>query len=237
MRKVLLASAMALAVSTFAGAADAAVNILYRVDHTNGVDYVAQALNNGAYNVTTTSGDLSGYNLSFYDIVVYLNQDSNVPGGDVGRLDSYINSGGKLIFNTWQAGHPSLGGDYGGKNNNDTLNVGAVFDAGIGSPLSITKAGEWDTFSSSLIPTSATIAATYSDGTAAILLGNGGRTIWNGFLNDSVASSQLYGNQLSYLAGAISAVPEPATWAMMITGFGLAGSALRRRRDGLALAA
>ncbi len=30
-----------------------------------------------------------------------------------------------------------------------------------------------------------------------------------------------------------SAVPEPATWAMMITGFGLAGAALRRRRAGL----
>ena len=28
----------------------------------------------------------------------------------------------------------------------------------------------------------------------------------------------------------ISAVPEPATWAMMITGFGLAGAGLRRRR-------
>ncbi len=27
-----------------------------------------------------------------------------------------------------------------------------------------------------------------------------------------------------------SAVPEPATWAMMITGFGLAGGAIRRRR-------
>lgn len=27
-----------------------------------------------------------------------------------------------------------------------------------------------------------------------------------------------------------SAVPEPATWAMMITGFGLAGTAIRRRR-------
>ncbi len=28
------------------------------------------------------------------------------------------------------------------------------------------------------------------------------------------------------------AVPEPATWALMLTGFGLAGSALRRRRAG-----
>jgi hypothetical protein len=30
---------------------------------------------------------------------------------------------------------------------------------------------------------------------------------------------------------AVSAVPEPATWAMMIAGFGLMGSALRRRRQ------
>ena len=30
-----------------------------------------------------------------------------------------------------------------------------------------------------------------------------------------------------------SAVPEPATWAMMITGFGLAGQAVRRRRTAL----
>lgn len=33
-----------------------------------------------------------------------------------------------------------------------------------------------------------------------------------------------------------SAVPEPATWAMMITGFGLAGASLRRRRGALAVA-
>ena len=31
----------------------------------------------------------------------------------------------------------------------------------------------------------------------------------------------------------LPAVPEPATWAMMICGFGMAGSVLRRRRDGL----
>lgn len=34
-----------------------------------------------------------------------------------------------------------------------------------------------------------------------------------------------------------SAVPEPATWGLMITGFGLAGAALRRRRRTLAVAA
>lgn len=37
----------------------------------------------------------------------------------------------------------------------------------------------------------------------------------------------------SYTAGA---VPEPASWAMLITGFGLIGSTLRRRRRAMALA-
>ena len=38
------------------------------------------------------------------------------------------------------------------------------------------------------------------------------------------------------LSAVTSAVPEPATWAMMITGFGLAGSAIRRRRQQVAMA-
>ncbi|WP_293901267.1 PEPxxWA-CTERM sorting domain-containing protein [Phenylobacterium sp.] len=33
----------------------------------------------------------------------------------------------------------------------------------------------------------------------------------------------------------LPAVPEPATWAMMILGFGLTGTAMRRRRVGLAV--
>lgn len=39
------------------------------------------------------------------------------------------------------------------------------------------------------------------------------------------------------LDGIVAAAPEPATWLMMILGFGLVGGALRRRRAGSSLAA
>ena len=40
----------------------------------------------------------------------------------------------------------------------------------------------------------------------------------------------------SYIIMAGSAVPEPASWAMLIAGFGLTGAAMRRRRTGVAAA-
>jgi hypothetical protein len=45
------------------------------------------------------------------------------------------------------------------------------------------------------------------------------------------------GNHISQISYDVASVPEPATWAMMVLGLGLAGGALRRsRRDQLALA-
>ncbi|GAA4756375.1 hypothetical protein GCM10023264_24940 [Sphingomonas daechungensis] len=40
-----------------------------------------------------------------------------------------------------------------------------------------------------------------------------------------------FSNAAVYLTGDSPAVPEPATWAMMLFGFGVAGYALRRRRQ------
>ena len=38
------------------------------------------------------------------------------------------------------------------------------------------------------------------------------------------------GNNIDSLTFNVQSVPEPASWALMLTGFGLAGTALRRRR-------
>lgn len=57
---------------------------------------------------------------------------------------------------------------------------------------------------------------------------------------NSFEHQDFYGSGNRMLTGvatrAIAAVPEPATWLMMIGGFGLAGAAIRRRRSKLALA-
>lgn len=54
----------------------------------------------------------------------------------------------------------------------------------------------------------------------------GSSTLFNGMVD---ARNDAHFGALSF-----GAVPEPASWALMISGFGLAGAALRRRRSALA---
>jgi len=67
--------------------------------------------------------------------------------------------------------------------------------------------------------------------------GNGARSLYNhtsqlGLTLPSGASyTSASGTFLSALGGGVGGVPEPATWAMMIFGFGFVGSAMRRRRN------
>ena len=56
------------------------------------------------------------------------------------------------------------------------------------------------------------------------------------FAGYPVGSANIQAVPFKILSGGVSPVPEPATWAMMIAGFGLAGGAIRARRRLMGLA-
>ena len=222
----LLALAASVALTTSASAA----SLLYRNDFSVGTDYMGAAISASTFSVTSTNGNLSSFTLGSYDVVVYANQNSGVPGGDLAALNAYILGGGKVIFADWtQSGGFNGGQSFTGNNNLNTITLGGQFNAGIVGPLAVVNPG-WGTYSTGLGLLGGVSAGSFENGDNAIVVGNGGRTIVNGFLTDTVASQQLYTNELNFLSGA---VPEPATWAMMIIGFGLVGTSLRgsRRRN------
>ncbi|WP_309644990.1 PEPxxWA-CTERM sorting domain-containing protein [Phenylobacterium sp.] len=53
--------------------------------------------------------------------------------------------------------------------------------------------------------------------------------------HNGIYKTQGFNGAWDFAGASISGVPEPTTWAMMILGFGLAGSALRRRQSQVAL--
>ena len=228
-RTILLVSVAALGAI---GSANAdATSLLYRVDALSDTDYLGAAIYDSGYSVTSTSGDLGGYNLSGYDVVVYANQGNNVPNGDIDALNAYIAAGGKVIFDDWSLSNAFNGGQtFTGGTNHGSVTVSQFYD-GVPIPLSLHNPG-WITFSTDLAANpGSVVAATFENGAAAIVVGNGGRTIVNGFLSDTAWSEELYANELASLVAIHpSPTPEPASWAMMVGGFGLIGGAMRGRR-------
>jgi hypothetical protein len=87
----------------------------------------------------------------------------------------------------------------------------------------------WNTLNIQLLTGSNQFKYTVNGGLALLTSAEGSQTINSAILQvynttDGVAYNAHWDNLSS------GAVPEPATWAMMIAGFGLAGASLRRRR-------
>jgi hypothetical protein len=232
--KLLIGTAIAVSVgwSTSASAA----TLLYRNDLSVGTDYLGAAIAASSYTVTTEIGSISAYTLSSYNVVVYANQNNGIPVGDLAQLNAYISGGGRVIFDDWTRSNGFNGNQaFTGDNNLGTLTL-TLFNALIGGPLSVTNPG-WGTFSTGLSAlTGGVVAGTFENSEAGIVVGNGGNTIVNGFLSDTVASQQLYTNELNSFA---ATTPLPSTWLMLLSGFvGLGYVAYRgTKKNAAALAA
>ncbi|MCC7010020.1 MAG: PEP-CTERM sorting domain-containing protein [Acidobacteria bacterium] len=83
------------------------------------------------------------------------------------------------------------------------------------------------------VPQGSTCGARFSNNDCAIVFGNDGRTIVNGFLNDTFVSEtqgkQLYINEINTLLA--TPVPEPASMLLVGSGLAAAAARLRRRRQ------
>ena len=115
------------------------------------------------------------------------------------------------------------------------MTILAPLATGIINPVTLVNPPPgWHHFSHGLAPLpGGTSAGTFASGDSAIMIGNGGRTIMNGFTNDVIpdpTGQQLYENEIQFLVGrSASVVPEPCSLTLLSMG-GLSLLRFRRRR-------
>jgi hypothetical protein len=219
--------------------------ILYYNDFSLGTDRMSQALFGGT-NFVTTATSLSDFQTKIatgqYQLGILFEQNNSGPAYDAAfaALANHIAQGGLAIATDWSRNgtHSSAfqTGFTGGFNQSSFTILDPSLGTGVTNPVSLTNPG-WGVFSTDLSTSGATVAARFADSTGAIVEGNGGRTIWNGFLSDTFASGpdgvQLYTNEINSLfaSQAPAAAPEPATVTMAGIGIvSLLGYGWRRHK-------
>lgn len=192
--------------------------------------------NSATFNTLLLGG---GWNLVVVDC------PSNTPASWT-PLINYIGGGGRVIMSFWDldnsagVGDPALPGAFDVSVTADFLTPQNVYRWNPGHPIfnnpnAVGNLTSWDdTYwvddGDELAVLAggvavAGFATVPTSGRAAIVLGNGGRTIYNGFLFDELndpTGTNLIANEITYM------IPEPGTMALV--GLGLLGLLIRRRR-------
>ena len=186
--------------------------ILYFADGTVGTDRMRAALLASGYDVTfaISLGDFATrIATGEFRLGIFFQQSNSGGSHDAAfsALAAHVAAGGAAIAADWtrNAGHaaPFQALPTGSTNNTLVTVTHPSFTAGVSSPVTLTNPG-WGVFSNGLTAASgATCGGTFSNGQCAIVVGNGGRTVFNGFLGDTAVTQgqQLYLNQINWVIG------------------------------------
>jgi hypothetical protein len=233
------------ALATYCQPGQAAIDILYFVDLNVGTDRMAQALAAlpGTYTVTTAAS-IPGFTASLtgggFEMAIFHQQNSGGSDYDAAfaAIAAHIAGGGLAIANDWTltAAHaaPFEANFTGGTNEPSFTVTEAGLLPGLSNPVDLSNPG-WGIFSTSQGTIGGgSASAVFPSTAAAIVLGNSGRTYFNGFLSDTFVDGpegvQLYINEIVRLAeGVQQAVPEATS--MVVWSLLLGVVAIRRKRS------
>jgi hypothetical protein len=164
--------------------------VLYYVDFGFSYPFTTALANLGiTATVATSYADFdSKLQAGGWDIVILLNQDLS-DSSWITPLVNYVQAGGRAILTSWsqqQAAANAFGGSYTGNSNSSSITQTASSPiwAGISNPLTLHNPG-WFTFSNGLAVTTGQSIGQFESGDSALIVGNDGRTILNGFQSDT----------------------------------------------------
>jgi hypothetical protein len=234
MKRTVVAAVAALSFATGGGAH--AASILYWTDFVLGNDAMAAALAISGHSVTTSTSEadfVADVGVGGWDLVIFMNQNTSNASAHT-AINTWVTGGGRAIFADWTRNATTAAAfdaSYPGGTNQTSVNVTSpALAAGLGTnPIALSNPG-WGVFSMSMDEAGGASAAIFGNGTDAIVVGSGGRTIINGFLNDTFPVGSFADGRTLYLneIGLLLVVPEPG--GLVLFGLGLLGLAAARRR-------
>tara|TARA_R110002049_G_scaffold4601_6_gene32852 strand:- start:25870 stop:26637 length:768 start_codon:yes stop_codon:yes gene_type:complete len=233
--------------------ADAAAILHYDDDSITGGNVVGQALTSLGEVPTVTDHANFATDLGSqpWDLVVVDISANAISAPNVASLIGYVNGGGKAILSYWDLDSvPALATAFEASVANDFFSPQSVHawapghpifnqPNAVASPITFTgttfidNGDELDAIGGGMALGGFSPAP--MAGQAGIVLGNGGRTIVNGWLFDdleSIPGIDFTANEINFVLNGAAVVPEPTSLAVFGLGFCLAGfgTSGRRRR-------